>query len=527
MSNLIYFRLDSTFPLSHVTVTSVNERLRGESLIILRFERMAKSKKDIKTSYVWSYRITCRWTRDRLIGETLILTSHPLAPNLHPICGVYLTPDLFNCKKLPLGSTDNDWCKFLSASISTAQTLTVSNVTRKSCCSRVPNGKGNRAIIMKYVGDHLKRSDFDVASSIWIGPSYGIPLWALVLTDYIFGICERHVLKYYEVFASCVTPTFGADDICHKLLRSARHVCFASRTIAIDSPTTGTKQCRGNLSFSNSNGTLVVNCEMTKVIYSYHCAKWLRFLKWEGYDEVFQRYRESIFEVIEVETGKVRLAFGWTSQRLLKSCSQKTKIHLDDFDELPFLLQFTDEDLLWDDEYSIPCTEATTALLRECQTRIPFKKWKNKYKIARIIFQINNANDKRRANEDDIPRIVEFDPRLEPFQEWYLKGQVFVKMWMPSKSEYSELQKPLQYALATCRMENCRALQIKPPNLDYKKKRDIPTHRETGILAYGSTPYSGPNIETVFDRTDQTLEVKYYDIWGRRDFFTVGSFIPT
>lgn len=527
MSNLVYFRLNSPFPLSHVTVATVNERLRAEPLIILRFERISKSNDDdIESRYIWRYKINCKWSRDCLIGGTVILNSYPLAPNLHPICGLYLTPDLFHSRKIPLGFTDNDWCRFLGKSFSTVQTLTVTYVSSKRPFSRVPNGKNNRSVIMKYVADYLRRSQLDASSKIWMGPSYGIPRWALVLTDYMFSTCENQILKYYEIFASCVTPTFGVDaDIRHKLLKCARHACFASRTIANEISTTKSKNCCGNLCFSRANDTLAVNCEMTKVLYSYHCSKSLRNLKWTTYEEVFQRYRESILEVLDVETGKIRPAFGYVSQRLLNSCIRNDKVHLGNFDdELLFLFQFTEEDLLWSDEYSIPCTRTTTAVLSDCHKRISFERWRNKYKIVRVIFQSNN-DDAEQGTE--LPCIVEFDPELELLRERYIREEISVKIWAPTKLEYSQLQKPLKYALAKCRMVNCQALQIKPPKLNYKSKRSIEKDIKSSVVAYGSTPYFGPNIETVFDRADQTLEIKYYDVWGRRDFFTVCLFDPT
>lgn len=528
MTNFVRFRLSSTFPLSHVRVSSVNELHQSESLIILRFQRIKRSDAILTSSYLWSYDVVCKWPRDRLIGATFVLVTYPIAPNLHPICGIQITPDLFESQEVPFGQIDNDWSHLLTKPFSEIQTITFTYVSRTRLSKGIPNGKNDRTMIMNYIVDYINHPMLDDGTCpVWFGSFYGIPLWSLLLTDYLFGGCERNVLRYYEYFSSCVTPSFGrSDSLRRQLFRSARHVCFPSRTATVISRRDETTPVRnGNLFFFQVNGTLGVDCEMTKVLYSYHCAKYLRFFRWTEYETIFHRYKECVFEVEDIVTGKTRPAFGWIFKTLLATCIKSNEVNVDQFgDAILVSFQFASEDLLLDDEYSMPCSPATSVLLRECQSRIPYSLWRNRYRIIRVLFE---TGDDVEDTMSSVPCVVEFRPPIEPEKEWLLKRRIFVKLWKPSDKALQRLGKPLQHALIECRKLNCHSLQMKPPKLKHKRKRtwkqDCKYETKT-IIAYGSTSYLGPNTDTFFDKTDQDLEVNYYDVWGRRDFFTVSVF---
>ena len=207
MTNFVHFRLNSTFPLSHVQVSSVNELHRSESLIILRFQRNRRSNPNLTSSYLWSYDVVCKWPRNRLIGATFVVITHPIAPNLHPICGIQITPDLFESQDVPFGHIDNDWNHLFTRPISEIQTLTLKHVSRTRLSKEIPNGKNDRTMLMNHIVDYIKDPTLDDGTCpVWFGSFCGIPLWSLLLTKYIFGGCERNVLKYYDFFSSCVTP---------------------------------------------------------------------------------------------------------------------------------------------------------------------------------------------------------------------------------------------------------------------------------------------------------------------------------
>ena len=528
MTNFVRFWLNSTFPLSHVRVSSVNELHRSESLIILRFQRTQRSNPILTSSYIWSYDVVCKWPRDRLIGASFVLITHPIAPNLHPICGIQITPDIFESQNVPFGHIDNDWGNLLKKPISQIQTVTFKHVSRTRLSKEIPNGKNDRTMLMNHIVDYINHPTLDDSTCpVWFGSFCGIPLWGLLLTKYLFGGCERNVLKYYECFSSCVTPSFGSgDSVRQQLFQSARHVCFPSRTVTViprrDEATTIRN---GNLFFFQVNGTIGADCEMIKVLYSYHCAKYLRFFKWAEYETIFRRYKECVFEVVDIARGKTRPAFGWIFKDLLTKCIERSEVDVDKFtDEKLVSFQFASEDLLLEDEYSMPCSPATSVLIREYQTRIPYALWKNRYRIVRVLFE---TGDNVENSMSSVPCVVEFSPQLEPEKEWHLRGRIFVKLWKPSYKTLLRLEKPLQHALTECRTLNCHSLQMKPPKLKYKRKRTWKQDRgsETKtIIAYGSTSYLGPNTDIFFDKTDQDLEINYYDMWGTRDFLTVSVF---
>jgi len=371
---------------------------------------------------------------------------------------------------------------------------------------------------MKHVLDYEKRPTLEDTSPVWIGSFYGVPLWALLYTEFLFVPCERNVLKYYEIFAASVTPTFGEDDMGQRLSKSARHACFPSRTISVKARSAGSERS-GDLFFFRVNDTLVVDCEMVKVLYSYHCAKWLRSFQWTGYEQVFRSYKECVLEVFDVFTEKTRPAFGWMRKSFLKRCvsGNDDEVSIDEsIDEAPVIsFQFADDDLLMEDERPVPCTPSTFALLSECQTRIPFGLWKDRYRVTRALFQVDGI-----ADEKDEPCVVEFSPKLAPTAREFRVSAV--RLWKPCSKTLKRLKHPLQVALAECRALNCRSLQMKTPKIRYKRKRMQEQDRDgSSTFAFGSTSSVGPNVDTFFDRTDQILEIKQYDVWGRSDFFTV------
>jgi hypothetical protein len=173
---------------------------------------------------------------------------------------------------------------------------------------------------------------------------------------------------------------------------------------------------------------------------------------------------------------------------------------------------------LLEDERHARCTPSTSTLLSECQTRIPFALWKDRYRILRALVQTGGIADE---GDEDVPCVVEFSPMFKPAIDPCLRERVFVKVWKPSSEALRQLKKPLQYALAECLTLNRRSLQMKSPKIQYKRRRTQENVREGSTIAFGSTASVGPNIERLFDRSDQPLEIKYYDVWGRRDFFTV------
>ena len=523
MSNLVCFRVNSTFPLSHVRVASTNELRRNESLIILQFHRIAKPDEERNSRYLWRYKVVCKWSRDRLIGSTLCIVTYPLAPTVHPVCGVYVTPDMLKRKSIPFGTEDNDWCRVTKRQLVDLQRVSFSNASRMEASRQIPKGKDCRAALINHIFDYQRCPVLSSTDPVWIGSFYGVPLWALLYTECIFGAGERNVLKYYEIFADHVMPTpDGNGDVRRLLAKSARHVCFPSRTVSVRSRKDESGRC-GDLFFFQLNGTLVADCDMVKVLYSYHCAKWLRRFQWGEYDKLFKTYKECVLEVFDRCTEKMRLAFGWVCKSFLKQCLQCNELVPDgsttNNEASPlFCLQFVDDDLLMEDEEPVKCTPSTSVQLGECQTRIPFGLWKDRYRVARALFQTEGDVQ----DEEEEPCIVEFAPMLECAAYGRRKTRTSIKLWKPPTRTLLDLKRPVQVALAECRALNVRSVQMKPPRILHKRRQRV---QEGGCLvetvAFGATSAVGPNIETLFKSSDQILEVKYFDVWGQRDFFTV------
>lgn len=479
MSPLVYIAVSSRYPLKTVELFVTLDSRESFKFQLVRFD-VIETNDDWSRSYEVSF-----------IGPLEILNRITLArytircvsrDRETPTTGVtFWTAS--SSMKLRCYPFDSEWREFLGiVDKNPQQQVTVTHAPQefKGTGSGIfSDTKKYRFLIMRQLCS-VEMENRDVPKS-WVGESYGLPSWALVMTDAIFPPVDERKVDIFGTYSDIVTPTTTKNEI-KDFLKLARHACFASRA------TGRTRRGSGNLSFRAESNGIFSESEMASVTFAYHIADYL----------VGRLTDTSIYQPCILSLSKHRFLFA------LMANEQNNPV--------PIIPQPVDEDWLWSDEKVPKVTVATDVTFSRCLKRVAFHDWKTETPLAAIY-----------QNDNGEPGISIFRSR-RTFAELYNFGLKTTNAIFEAGN--LKITPALVYELSVCRAINSEILARHMRRSNRYDSIAIPAKQRTdartcGAFAYGITGVNGPCLKMLPRIVDQPLVVRYFDVWGRGDFFAI------